>query len=84
MIHISKVDNIHLHLGSNPSSEKDIKVNDSEKMEELVNLLRIKSKDPFFMDKTVLIPDNSENQGFVEGNHNLSNLLHFLADMLEE
>lgn len=51
--------------------------------DELVNTLRIISKDPRFLDQQVLIPDDCEQYGFVEGSFDIPTLLHFLADMLE-
>ncbi|MCK5822375.1 MAG: hypothetical protein KAG95_00065 [Bacteroidales bacterium] len=57
---------------------------ESEKIEGLVNALRLVSSDADIKTRTLLIPDNCEKYGFVEGVHNLSQFLHFLADMLEE
>lgn len=51
--------------------------------DELVELLRIISKDQRFVGQTVVIPDDCEQYGFAEGEFNLPKLLHFLADMLE-
>ena len=51
--------------------------------DELVNLLRIISEDVRFVGQSVVIPDQCEQYGFVEGNFDLPMLLHFLADMLE-
>lgn len=56
----------------------------SEKIEILVNALRLVSTDDFIKIQRLIIPDNCEKYGFAEGNHNLGLLLHFLADMLEE
>jgi len=56
----------------------------SEKIEILVNALRLVSSDEDIKKQRLLIPDNCEKYGFVEGYHNLSTFLHFLADMLEE
>lgn len=56
----------------------------NEKIKILVNALRLVSKDIDIKDRKLLIPDNCEHLGFVEGYHNLGLLLHFLADMLEE
>lgn len=61
---------------------KEIKKKD--KMDALVNTLRIIALDKHLKDKTVIIPSDCEKDGFVTGNHNLGNLLYFLADMLEE
>nr|WP_299036980.1 hypothetical protein [uncultured Psychrobacter sp.] len=51
--------------------------------DELVELLRIISKDQRFFEQTVVIPDDCEQYGFTEGEFDLPKLLHFLADMLE-
>lgn len=56
----------------------------SEKIEILVNALRLVSMDNFIKIQALIIPDDCEKYGFVEGYHNLGTLLHFLADMLEE
>jgi len=56
----------------------------SEKIAILVNALRLVSNDPDIKVRELFIPDDCEENGFVEGYHNLGNLLHFLADMLEE
>ncbi len=51
--------------------------------DELVNTLRIISKDSRFAGQTLTIPDKCEKYGFAEGEFNLPKLLEFLADMLE-
>jgi len=51
--------------------------------DELTNMLRIISEDPRFLRQTVVIPDECEQYGFVEGEFDLPSLLYFLADMLE-
>ncbi len=61
---------------------KEIKKKD--KIDALVNTLRIIALDKHLKNKSVIIPDDCEKFGFVEGNHNLGKLLYFLADMLEE
>jgi hypothetical protein len=60
------------------------KIKKSKKMSALVDTLRIIALDKHLKDKSVLIPDECEKYGFTKGNHNLGNLLYFLADMLEE
>ena len=50
---------------------------------ELTNMLRTISEDPRFLRQTVVIPDECEQYGFVEGEFDLPSLLYFLADMLE-
>jgi len=54
------------------------------KIQVLVDALRLVSSDTDMIKEKLLIPDGCEKYGFVEGKHNLSILLHFLADMLEE
>ncbi len=56
----------------------------SEKIAILVNALRLVSEDEEIKTKELVIPDGCEKYGFVQGYHNLSVFLHFLADMLEE
>ena len=51
------------------------------KSQKIVNVLRHHSK--LSVNQTVIIPNNCEKYGFVEGEHKLDTLLHFLADMLE-
>ena len=56
----------------------------SKKIEVLVNALRLVSSDEDIKKEKLLIPNDCKKYGFVEGYHNLSIFLHFLADMLEE
>lgn len=56
----------------------------SDKIKILVDALRLVSNDIDIKDRIIYIPDECEKYGFVEGNHDLGVLLHFLADMLEE
>lgn len=58
-------------------------VNKGIAMRAIVNTLRTWAKDPIIKDETVIIPDECEKYGFVEGEHNVAEMLHFLADMLE-
>ena len=51
--------------------------------DELVSMLRIISEDKRFSGQTIVIPDECEQYGFVEGEFDLPSLLYFLADMLE-
>ena len=51
--------------------------------DELVNLLRIIGEDSRFFGQSVIIPNDCEQYGFAEGDHELPKLLYFLADMLE-
>ncbi len=51
--------------------------------DELVDLLRIISKDKKFVGQTIVIPEDCGQYGFTEGEFNLPELLYFLADMLE-
>jgi hypothetical protein len=56
----------------------------SKKILILVNALRLVSADLFIKNQTLIIPNNCEKYGFSKGYHNLSQMLHFFADMLEE
>ncbi len=72
---------------TNQSIEKGSSISfegQSEKIKILVNALRLVSTDPDIKIRDLIIPDDCEKYGFAEGEHNLSVLLHFLADMLEE
>lgn len=50
----------------------------------IVKNLRTLAKKKEIKNNRVLVPYDCEKYGFVEGYHNLENLLLFLADMLEE
>lgn len=50
----------------------------------IIKNLRKLAKEDNIKNNDVLIPDRCEKYGFVEGSHNLEDLLLFLADMLEE
>lgn len=50
----------------------------------IIKNLRKLAKEDNIKNNDVLIPDECEKYGFVEGSHNLEDLLLFLADMLEE
>jgi hypothetical protein len=52
--------------------------------ESIVNVLRIWSKQSEIKNESVIIPDECEKFGFVQGDFNIGVMLHFLADMLEE
>lgn len=82
MLHI---ENFTLNFYSNTSQSEDL-LNSQSKFvvrEELVNTLRIISEDARIQGQDVMIPDDCEKYGFAQGTHDLSTLLHFLADMLE-
>lgn len=65
--------------------EKEIFIAEpSTKIKVLVDALRLASGDKDIKNETLLIPDDCEKYGFAEGKYNLSLVLHFLADMLEE
>lgn len=83
---IIKIKNVKIVTSKSSKKEKGInpKINKHEKMQALVDTLRIIAIDKQLKDKTVLIPNDCEKYGFAEGNHNLGELLYFLADMLEE
>lgn len=56
----------------------------NHKIKVLVDALRMVSEDFDISKENLIIPDECEKYGFVEGKQNLGNLLHFLADMIEE
>jgi len=56
----------------------------SRKIDILVDALRLVANDLDIKRSELLIPDDCEKYGFVEGKHNLGLMLHFLADMIEE
>lgn len=79
------IENITINIGTISTSPNDL-LNDGSSLiarDELVNMLRIISKDKKFVGQTVVIPDDCGQYGFVQGEFNLPELLYFLADMLE-
>ncbi|MBX2965339.1 MAG: hypothetical protein KF845_04275 [Cyclobacteriaceae bacterium] len=56
----------------------------SEKIAILVKALRAASEDNEIKGRELIVPDECEKYGFSEGKFDLSVMLHFLADMLEE
>ena len=64
----------------NRTKEQNIMV----EREFMVNHLRMWSTQFDIREKELFIPDGCEKNGFPEGNYNIGELLHFLADMLEE
>lgn len=52
-------------------------------IKELISQMRSLSKNKEILDEELIIPDDCEKYGFVEGKHNLGTVLHFLADMME-
>jgi hypothetical protein len=56
----------------------------SEKIKILVDALRLVSSDQDIKIRELIIPDECEKYGFIEGKYNLSLFLQFIADMLEE
>jgi len=79
------IENFNINLGTISTSPNDLSNNENSLIvrDELVNMLRIISKDKNFVGQTVVIPDNCGQYGFAEGEFNLPELLYFLADMLE-
>lgn len=81
-----KVKNLNLKIILNSSLnpiESDDSFNSHEKRQMLVDVLRCASLDKKIIGQKVVIPDSCEKYGFVEGNFNVSDMIHFLADMLE-
>lgn len=81
-----KIENLTVNINK-VSVEQDDELLDSQVpavvRDELVSTLRIISEDSRFAGQTVIIPDDCEKYGFVEGEFDLPQLLEFLADMLE-
>lgn len=87
IITISKVENLTVNLNNQNSSKNEEQTelaNDFEKMEILVETLRIIALDKFFLNKTIVIPDGCEKYGLVQGEFDLPKFLYFIGDMLEE
>lgn len=82
---VINIENITINIGTISSSPSDLLSDDNSLIvrDELVNMLRIISKDKKFVGQTVVIPDSCGQYGFAEGEFNLPELLYFLADMLE-
>lgn len=75
---------IILETENNFQNDESLVTKRSHKIKVLVDALRLVSQDSDISKELLLIPDECEHYGFVEGKHNLGNLLHFLADMIEE
>lgn len=56
----------------------------NNKVSLIIHNLKKLANEKDIKNNTVLIPDGCEKYGFVQGYHNLENLLRFLADMLQE
>ncbi len=84
MIHIDHL-TINLAHSSDKDAHNEILRSQSPIVvrDELVSTLRLISEDSRFTGQQVLIPEDCEKFGFVEGSFDLPTLLHFLADMLE-
>ncbi|WP_199507034.1 MULTISPECIES: hypothetical protein [unclassified Psychrobacter] len=81
MIHI---ENLNMTINTATMTSGDIETgHDSDIRTDLVDTLRIISKDERLKHETLVIPEICEQYGFSEGNYRLPELLHFLADMLE-
>lgn len=80
-----KIENITINIENKSLASNELSdiENSTVGRDNLVNTLRIISKEKIFADQTVVIPDNCGQYGFAEGEFNLPDLLYFLADMLE-
>ena len=80
-----KIENLTININKLSVEEDELLESDvpSVVRDELVSTLRIISEDSRFSGQTVTIPDDCEKYGFAEGEFDLPELLHFLADMLE-
>jgi len=56
----------------------------SDIVQKLVEMLRNISTQTLIQEKQLTIPDGCEKNGFVQGQYKLGDVLHFLADMIEE
>jgi hypothetical protein len=83
LIKFKKINNSKTNIDLKNFEIKKV-IKKKHKMTALVNSLRIIAMDKHLKKQTVLIPNNCEKHGFVEGYHNIGQLLYFLADMLEE
>lgn len=81
MIHI---ENLNMTINTATMTSGDMEMgHDSDIRTDLVDTLRIISKDERLKHETLVIPEACEQYGFSEGNYRLPELLHFLADILE-
>jgi hypothetical protein len=83
----ANINNLNVSNTDNNSNRREAESEEviyKEKMESLVETLRNIAKDEFITNKEVAIPSECEKYGFVQGDHNLAQMLQFLADMLEE
>lgn len=80
---MSKIKTLNINININDKSS-DEQVKDSEKMRLLIETLDLVSKDDFFINKTIRIPDGCRVHGFVSGTFSLPNMLKFISDMIEE
>lgn len=80
-----RIENLTINIeNKSPASNEVSDIgNSTVGRDELVNTLRITSKDKIFVGQTVVIPDDCRQYGFAEGEFDLPELLYFLADMLE-
>lgn len=81
---IMKVKNLTLNINMHSNDVDYVQTKNSyEAREMLVDVLRCASMDKNIIGQKVIIPDDCEKYGFVEGNFDVSAMIHFLADMLE-
>lgn len=82
---VISIENMTINIGSNSTAPNELLDTENSIVvrDELVNMLRIISEDKRFIGQTVVIPDDCRQYGFVQGEFNLTELLYFLADMLE-
>lgn len=79
-----KIENLIINIGQSEKKAEESEIFTSqEKREMLVDVLRCASMDDKIIGQKVIIPDSCEKYGFVEGNYMISDMIHFLADMLE-
>lgn len=81
MIHIENL-NMTIHTVSMAHDDAEMDSNTDIRMD-LVDTLRIISQDPKLKNEILTIPEDCEQYGFAKGSFKLSEVLYFLADMLE-
>lgn len=81
----NRIAQFYNHLNKGQANDHSFNIpTSSKKISILVQALRQVSEDKEMMSRTLYIPDDCEKYGFNEGQYNLSQMIRFLADMLEE
>jgi len=76
---------LQYHANVSPRGNLKMSIDErSRKIDILVEALRLVANDLDIQRSELIIPDDCEKYGLVEGKHNLGLMLQFLADMIEE